>query len=187
MKSSAIAFTFLIGCCGGLAAAEPPLAPVNALDAEWRAPVERFRDFLVTLSAGKMEDAYQQYRVMTPYPPKTPQNPFEPDPYDQFMKGVGRFPSDLESLSVIGERRFTPNSRKFTMMCDTRVGPVIAEVMVFRSRGEWFFGTMHYQILGAADAAGLKTYDDLLPPTRYSTPVELEVPAVTTPMETVTE
>ncbi len=187
MKSSAIAFALMIVCGWDLSAAEPALTPATTLDAEWREPVERFRDFLVTLSAGKMEDAYQQYRIMTPFPPKTPQNPFEPDPFDHFTKGVGRFPSDLESLCVIGERRFTPNSRKFTMICDTRVGPVVAEVMVFRSRGEWFFGTMHYQILSATDAAGLKTYDELLPPTRYNTPIELVIPAVTTPMETVAE
>ena len=165
-----------------LSAEEPALKPRAAvktasenftLNEEWKEPVEKCGEFLHALSLGNLEDAWQKYRIMLHSPPKTAQGPFEPDPYDSFVKQIGRFPSGLESLSLIGERRLTPNARRFTFIADSVAGPTVVNILIYRVKGEWFFATLNYHLVAAADAIWFQQMDELFPVTRFTKPYPL--------------
>lgn len=164
--------------------AEPAIpAPASPLDSEWQKPVDRFRDFVVALAAGEMEAAWQQYRIMLFQPPKSSQSPFEPDPYEQFLKKIGRFPPGLSSLQLVGERRLTEKARKFTLIGDSDAGPIALEILIYRARNDWFFGNFSYQLIAAADANWFHQHDDLFPATRYAQPLSLALPDSTPSIE----
>ena len=145
------------------------------LDDEWKAPLQKFATFLTELSAGETEAAWQLFRTMVPNPPMSQRGPFDPDPYEVFTKGIGRFPKDLESLTVIGERRFTAKSRRFTLIADTMAGPVVVDVVIFRSKGEWYFGQLNYHMINVPDVAWEQRYDVLPRSFKYDSGIELPV------------
>lgn len=158
-----------------LHADDVPTISRTELDAEWKVPLEKFASFLTALSAGETEEAWQLYRTMLPTPPLSQRGPFDPDPYEQFAKGIGRFPKDMESLTVIGERRFTAKSRRFTLIADTLAGPVVIDVVIFRSKGEWYFGQLNYHMINVPDVAWEERYDMLPRSVKYDTGIELPV------------
>lgn len=152
---------------------EPVLEQSPAIDAEWQIPLQQFASFLADLSADRMEDAWQKFQKMTPHPQPAAATPFDADPLLAFKKSLGRFPPDIENLNVIAERRWTANSRRFYLLCDTQAGPVMVDVMIYRSKEHWYFGTLSYHVLLAANKDVARQAEDLVPLNRYPIPMPL--------------
>jgi len=161
----------------------PLTASATELEPEWREPVERLAAFVADLSAGEMEAAWQKYRIMLPEPPASPKSPFDPDPFEHFTNGIGRFPPDVESLALIAERRYTAKSRRLYFMADSKVGPVLIETMVYQHKDEWYFTHFGFQALSFVDMNWHKAHEDILPLTRLSKPVSVPLPKPSAPVE----
>jgi hypothetical protein len=157
-------------CVGSLSAA----VPVKELD--WNEPVGRFAEFIAELSAARYEEAWQVYRVMLPEPPKTPQTPFEPDPFENFKQAVGRFPANIESFQHVATRQYSDRSRRMYFIADTDFGPYVVEMMIFRAKDQWFFAHFGYHSIAAGDMNWHKQNEDVLPVTKLSQPVDVPLP-----------
>jgi hypothetical protein len=168
----------IIGMLAFVAAIEA-MATEPQIEAEWREPIAHFTAFIADLSAGQLEDAWQKYRIMAPEPPKSP---IDPDPYDLFLKSIGQFPRDIESLSHVGERCYSAKSRRLFFVADTRAGPFLLEICAYRYREHWYFGTFSYQALNFADANWHKLHDDLVPIKALDKPIPIELPKAPAPM-----
>jgi hypothetical protein len=129
--------------------------------------------FIADLSVGEFEEAWQKYRIMLPEVPKPPPSPFDPDPFDHFLKQMQKFPPGAESLSLVAERRYSEKSRRVYFIADTKYGPVLIEMLIFRHHDEWYFGHFGYQMLAAADANWQKLYDDVVPVAKLSAPIAI--------------
>ena len=154
----------------------PAVSAAAEVDAEWREPVNRIGALVAELSAGDMEAAWQKFRIMLPEPPMSPKSPFDPDPFAQFQKQMENFPREIDSLSLIAERRFSPNSRRLYFLAEGKFGPVELEVLAYRYRGEWFFNHLEYHVLAFADATWHKLHDDVLPINKLAEPLRIELP-----------
>jgi hypothetical protein len=160
-------------------AAEP--VATEALD--WNEPAATLGKFVAELSAQRLEEAWQTYRLMAVDPPKPPQTPFDPDPFEEFQRRIGKFPPNLESLTLIGSRNYSAKSRRLFFVADTNIGPYLVEVLAYRYRNQWYFGHFGYHSLGHADPNVLRQYDDILPMWRLPEPVPVPLP----PREPATE
>jgi hypothetical protein len=153
------------------------VSSVRAADTlDWNEPTAKFAEFVANLSAGRLEDAWQTYRVMLPEPPKSPQTPFEPDPFESFQKAVGRFPANVEAFRLIATRNYSERSRRMYFLADTDYGPYLVETVIFRARDQWFFGHFGYQSLMMSDANWHKLHEDVLPVTKLPEPVAVPLP-----------
>jgi len=162
----------------------PAFAHAAEIDPEWREPVSRLAAFVADLSAGEMEAAWQKYRIMLPEPPHAPKSPFEPDPFDGFQKGIGQFPRDVESLSLIAERAYSTKSRRLYFIADTKMGPVLIETVVYRHKDEWFFAHFGYQAVAFADANWHRLYEEILPVAKHAEPIPVPLPQASATAET---
>ncbi|MBI1347458.1 hypothetical protein GC163_14360 [bacterium] len=165
-----IAWGFVVAASSLCPAAEGVIVPQPVIEPEWQEPLVEFASFLADLSANHMDEAWKKFQKMVPNPPAGPATPFEPDPLQAFKKSLGRFPPDIENLNVIAEQRWTPNSRKFYLTCDSQAGPVFVDVTVYRSKGRWFFGTLNYHVIMAANKEVLKRAEEIVPPTTLPQP-----------------
>jgi len=160
----------LLGSAASLLADDTPSVTLVTLDAEWQTPVTQFAAFLADLSADRMDDAWQKFQKMTPRPQAAAATPFDADPFQAFKKSLGRFPPEIENLTVIAERRWTTNARKFHLMCDTQAGPVLIDVQIYRSQGHWYFGTLTYHALLAGNKDVQQQAEKLVPTLQYAQP-----------------
>lgn len=174
------------GACGSvpcLQANEPTIVEQPVIDAEWQTPLRLFAEFLADLSADRMDAAWQKYQKMTPRPPAAPATPFDADPLQAFKKSLGRFPPEIENLNVIAERRWTDNARKFHLMCDTQAGPVMIDVQIYRSKGNWYFGTLSYHALLAANKEVQRQAEELVPIHQYPQPIPVPLTQTSSTLE----
>jgi hypothetical protein len=161
-------FCGLMLCLGGTAIAAEPL--------DWNEPVSKFAEFVAELSAGRQEEAWQIYKVMLPNPPKQPQTPFEPDPFEAFQQSVGRFPANVEAIQHVATRVYSERSRRMYFMADTDFGPYLVEMMFYRAREQWFFAHFSYHSVAMADLNWHKQYENVLPITKLAEPVPIKLP-----------
>jgi hypothetical protein len=164
----------IIACGLALFLTSTPTRAADSLD--WQEPTAKFTEFVADLSAGRLEEAWQIYRVMLPDPPKSPQTPFEPDPFESFQKAVGRFPGNVEAFRLIATRNYSERSRRMYFLADTEYGPFLVETVVYRAKDQWFFGHFGYQSLVMSDANWHKLYEDVLPVTKLPEPVAIPLP-----------
>jgi len=167
----AAAITAFVGL-GTLRAEEAK--PAGPLD--WNEPVATLAELIADLSAHRLEEAWQRYRVMLPDPPPTPRTPFDPDPFQDFQQAIGQFPTDIESLKLIATRNYSEKARRMYFVADTRIGPYVIEAVIYRHRDEWFFTHFSYQSVVFADANWHKAHEDVLPLTRLPEPVAVPLP-----------
>jgi hypothetical protein len=160
-------------------AAEPHTATLD-----WNEPAVTLAKFVAELSANRLEEAWQTYRLMAIDLPRPPQTPFDPDPFDDFQRRIGKFPPDLESLTLIATRNYSEKSRRMFFTADTKVGPYLVEVVAYRHRSHWYFSHFAYHSLGHADPHVLRQFDDILPATKLPEPVVIPLPAIEPATET---
>ena len=152
----------------------PADEPAKPLD--WNEPITTFASFVADLSAQRLEEAWQAYRVMMPVPPRSPKTPFDPDPFEDFQKNIGRFPPEVTELQMIGTRNYSERSRRMFFIADTKVGPYLLETVVYRHQDEWFFGHFGYHSLVHVDQNWHRQYEDILPVTKLPEPVVVPLP-----------
>lgn len=177
----ACGFAVFLSVTIGMAA--EPTKPSTELD--WNEPIAKFTEFIADLSAERYEEAWQTYRVMLPEPPKTPQTPFEPDPFESFRQSVGRFPAKIEGFQMIATRNYSERSRRMYFIADTDYGPFLVEMMAYRAKDQWFFAHFGYHSVAMGDANWQKQHEDVLPVTRLTAPVSVPLPQREPAAETV--
>ncbi|MDZ4685297.1 MAG: hypothetical protein SH850_09420 [Planctomycetaceae bacterium] len=148
--------------------------PTEKLD--WNEPTAKFADFIADLSAKRLEEAWQTYRLMLPEVPKTPQSPFDHDPFEDFKKAIGQFPTEVEAFQLVATRNYSEKSRRMFFIADTKVGPYLVETVIYRFQGQWRFGHFGYHSVLAGDANWHKLHEDVLPVTKLPEPVAVPLP-----------